>query len=88
MAARIGLGVFEAGFGPAIPLYFCKTCITQYICGEAGFLTQSSKRSSTLAPKWACAWHIGLALRRLLVRSAGSSRLACSKWGTDHTSLA
>jgi len=23
MAARIGLGVFEAGFGPGIPLYFC-----------------------------------------------------------------
>jgi hypothetical protein len=30
MAARIGLGVFEAGFGPAIPLYFCKTFITLY----------------------------------------------------------
>lgn len=25
MAARIALGVFEAGFGPAIPLYFCKS---------------------------------------------------------------
>jgi hypothetical protein len=24
MVARIGLGVFEAGFGPGIPLYFCR----------------------------------------------------------------
>lgn len=24
VAARVSLGVFEAGFGPAIPLYFCK----------------------------------------------------------------
>ena len=24
MVARIGLGVFEAGFGPGIPLYMCK----------------------------------------------------------------
>ena len=24
MAARVMLGVFEAGFGPAIPLYFCE----------------------------------------------------------------
>lgn len=24
MVARVGLGVFEAGFGPGIPLYFCK----------------------------------------------------------------
>ena len=24
MAARLMLGVFEAGFGPAIPLYFCE----------------------------------------------------------------
>ena len=23
MVARIGLGVFEAGFGPGIPLYMC-----------------------------------------------------------------
>lgn len=23
MCSRLGLGVFEAGFGPAIPLYFC-----------------------------------------------------------------
>ena len=31
MVARVGLGVFEAGFGPGIPLYFCRhpsvTCI-------------------------------------------------------------
>ena len=24
IAARIGLGVFEAAFGPGIPLYFCR----------------------------------------------------------------
>ena len=24
MAARVMLGVFEAGFGPSIPLYFCE----------------------------------------------------------------
>ena len=24
MAARVMLGIFEAGFGPAIPLYFCE----------------------------------------------------------------
>ena len=24
MVARVGLGVFEAGFGPGIPLYFCR----------------------------------------------------------------
>jgi hypothetical protein len=24
MVARIALGVFEAGFGPGIPLYFCR----------------------------------------------------------------
>lgn len=29
IAARLGLGVFEAGFAPAIPLYFCKSSIVQ-----------------------------------------------------------
>ena len=24
LVCRVGLGVFEAGFGPAIPLYLCK----------------------------------------------------------------
>ena len=24
MSARVILGIFEAGFGPAIPLYFCE----------------------------------------------------------------
>lgn len=24
MTARVFLGIFEAGFGPAIPLYFCR----------------------------------------------------------------
>ena len=24
MVARVGLGVFEAGFGPGIPLYLCR----------------------------------------------------------------
>lgn len=27
MVARLFLGIFEAGFGPAIPLYFCKSFV-------------------------------------------------------------
>lgn len=29
VCARLGLGVFEAGFGPGIPLYMCKTNATE-----------------------------------------------------------
>lgn len=28
MTARFFLGIFEAGFGPAIPLYFCGSIVT------------------------------------------------------------
>lgn len=33
LVARVGLGVFEAGFGPGIPLYFCKAdfCFFEFV---------------------------------------------------------
>lgn len=33
MVARVALGVFEAGFGPGIPLYFCRPSLSHvHIC--------------------------------------------------------
>ena len=34
MSGRIMLGVFEAGFGPAIPLYFCERDNGTYVCNN------------------------------------------------------
>ena len=53
MVARIGLGVFEAGFGPGIPLYFCTHLLitrhTSILYPDAGVLQHCSIRSTSSA---------------------------------------
>jgi hypothetical protein len=89
IVARVGLGVFEAGFGPAIPLYFCKSNNVPITRRETSPLTQEPyKLSFILVLKWVCVWHTGLALPQLRVRLAASLRLACSMLDMDRTSRA
>lgn len=50
MTTRVFLGIFEAGFGPAIPLYFCKLSIVPgFVECRRSFL----QRFSTRRRKWA-----------------------------------
>lgn len=39
MVARIGLGVFEAAFGPGIPLYYCRHLLITPLTHPSNTLT-------------------------------------------------
>ena len=77
MAARIGLGTFEAGFSPVAVLYLSESSVYRLmLLGDEYHLQAFSTRRTRLA----CEWHTGSAFQLLLVLSVVLSRSVSSKY--------
>lgn len=69
LIARLGLGVFEAAFGPSVVLYLCM-CFHPYYCCRLYTHSISPKHSTIPKPNMARGLLLGLVLPPLLVRLA------------------
>ena len=78
VAARIGLGTFEAGFSPVAVLYLSKPSVYRpLLLGDEHYLPQAF---STRRTRLACEWHTGSAFQPLRVLSVVLSRSVSSKY--------
>jgi hypothetical protein len=78
MTARVFLGVFEAGFGPVIPLYLCMFTLSFVILA---FLLNSS------IAFWYTKQELGLRVRLVRFDYTYISNIYCSRWRIGSASL-